>query len=111
MGLFHRKTNAEKAGKDKELISLNERSVDALIILAEQSDNEKTISEFKQIKERLKYLIASEKEEILDYDRKIKNLIEDLKIALVKSDGNAEAQAVKLTTQIKVAIAERNARL
>ena len=111
MGLFHRKKAADKSLEDKELISENERSVDALIVLAQQANNEQFVVELKQLKEKIKYLIPSTDDKVRDYDKKIKNLIGDLRIALVKGDSEVSVKANNLLTQIKLAIADRNAKI
>ena len=97
--------------EDRELISENERSVDALVILAQQTGNEQFIVELKQLKEKIKYLIPSTDDKVRDYDKKIKNLIGDLRIALVKGDSEVSVKANNLLTQIKLAIADRNAKI
>ena len=111
MGLFHRKKAADKSLEDKELISENERSVDSLIVLAQQANNEQFVVELKQLKEKIKYLIPSTDDKVRDYDKKIKNLIGDLRIALVKGDSEVSVKANNLLTQIKLAIADRNAKI
>ena len=111
MCLFHRKKEADIVKADKQLISENEKTMDVLIVLAEQSKNEKIVTEFKQIKEKLKYLIASDNEKVIDFDKKIKNAIEDLRIFLVKDDSGQTPKAEKLITQIKITIADRNAHM
>ena len=109
MGLFRKNKKADKAHDDKELISENERAVDALIVLADKNDE--IVDEFRALKEKIKYLIASENDKVYDYDKKIRNLIDDLRIVLVKRDGEMNEKAQKLVTQIKLAIADRNAKL
>ena len=111
MGLFHRKKDSDKSLEDKELISENERSVDALVILAQQTGNDQFVVELKQLKEKIKYLIPSTDDKVRDYDKKIKNLIGDLRIALVKGDSEVSVKANNLLTQIKLAIADRNAKI
>lgn len=109
MCFFKKKKNSEKVKQDRDLISENEKAIDALIILA--VNNPDLINEFKQIKEKIKYLIPSEKDNVRDYDKKIKNLIADLRIVLVKNDSELTIKANKILTQIKLAIADRNANI
>ena len=111
MGLFHRKKDSDKSLEDKELVSENERSVDALVILAQQTGNDQFVVELKQLKVKIKYLIPSTDDKVRDYDKKIKNLIGDLRIALVKGDSEVSVKANNLLTQIKLAIADRNAKI
>lgn len=109
MGLFRKKRVSEKIGNDRELIIENERAIDALIILA--ADNEKIVNELKGIKEKLKYLTPSEDGKIYDFDKKIKNLIEDMRIALVKADGETSKKVENALLQLKLTIADRNTKL
>ena len=114
MCFFRKKTKAEKATEDRELVSENERSVEALIILANQSrseEKETVVNDFKELKEKLKYLIPSEDNKVKDLDKKIKNLIADLRIVLVKDDGEMSKKASNIVTQIKLAIADRNTKI
>ena len=106
MCFFKKKKNSEKVKQDRDLISENEKAIDALIVLA--VNNSDIINEFKDIKEKIKYLIPSEKDNVRDYDKKIKNLIADLRIVLVKNDSELTIKANKILTQIKLAIADRN---
>ena len=106
MCFFKKKKNSEKVKQDRDLISENEKAIDALIALA--VNNPDIINEFKDIKEKIKYLIPSERDNVRDYDKKIKNLIADLRIALVKNDSELTIKANKILTQIKLAIADRN---
>ena len=109
MCFFRKKRESVKAIQEKELVSDNEKSIDALIVLAEQQEeNEDFIAELKKLKESIKYLIPSTDSKVHDYDKKIKNLIGDLRIVLVKEDGEKTDKAKKILTQIKLAIADRN---
>ena len=111
MGLFFKKKNSVKSAEDKDLVSENERSVDALIILAEQAKDEEFVEQLKQLKEQIKYLIPSTEDKVRDYDKKIKNLLGDLRIALVKGDSEITVKANNILTQIKLAIADRNTKI
>lgn len=109
MGLFHRKKAAVKNLEDRELVESNARSIEALVVLAES--NEEVIGDFRALQEKIKYLIPSEDHKIYDFDKKIKNLIEDLRIALVKEDGEFGKKAKNIMVEIKLAIADRNTKL
>lgn len=114
MCLFRKKKASVKAREDNDLVSENSRSIEALIVLAEQSKDENReaiVNDFKNLQEKLRYLIPSQDEKVREYDKKIKNLIEDLRIALVKDDGELSNKASKIVTQIKLAIADRNAKI
>ena len=109
MGLFKKSKGSEKGWNDRELISQNERATEALMILA--ADNEKITGELKALREKIKYLTPSNDGKIYDYDKKIKNLIEDMRIALVKADGETSKKVENALMQIKLTIADRNAKI
>lgn len=109
MCFFKKKKMGEKTKEDRELIEANSKSIEALIILAK--DNDELIKQFKQLRETVKFLIASDKSKVLDYDSKIKNLIGDLRIALTKSDGEGSKKIDDLIVELKLAIADRNTKL
>ena len=106
---FFKKKAAVKTHEDKALIEQNYKSADALIVLA--AGNEALVSEFKDLREKLKYLIATENNDVVSYDKKISDLIGDMKIALTKDGGEFTKKAENTLTQIKLAIAERNAKM
>ena len=107
--LFGKKKTADVVKQDREDIATNASKMDALIVLA--GDNVEVKKEMEELKEQLKYLRPSEDSKVNDYEKKIKNLIDDLKIALNKSDGESTDKAKKLIKNIKLAIAERNAKI
>ena len=107
---FRRKKASEKVIDNRELISTNERSIESLIVLAR--DDEELIQKFRRLQEKLKYLTPSKDGKVIDYDKKIKNLIEDLRIVLVKADGEPmPPKGETLLRQIELAIADRNAKV
>ena len=106
MGLFGKKRAKDKVSGDKDLIEENAKAIEALLILAE--NNEEMKSELKSAQEKIKYLPPSEDSKIFDFDKKIKNLIEDMRIALVKADGESSKKVENVLTQIKLTIADRN---
>ena len=109
MGLFKKKKSADKTIEDRELVEFNSDSISTLLVFTE--NNEQLTSQLKDLQDTLKYLIPSSKSEIMDYDKKIKNKIGDLKIALTKSDGETSSKATDALQEIKIAISERNTRL
>ena len=109
MCIFKRKKVADKVKEDRELIELNAKSIDSLIVLAK--DNQELISQLKDLKEAVKYLIPSENSKVIDYDKTIKNKIGDLRIALTKSNGENSKKIEEATGDLKLAIADRNTRL
>lgn len=106
---FFKKKAAVKTHEDKDLIEQNYKSIDGLTVLA--AGNEALESEFNDLKEKLKYLIATENKDVVSYDKKIGDLIGDMKIALTKDGGETTKKVENTLTQIKLAIAERNAKM
>lgn len=109
MGLFRTKKEADKTKDDRELIAANSSALEALFVLA--NGNEELVSELKNLQEKIKYLIPSSDSKINDYDKTIKNKIGDLRIALTKADGETSKKVEGLVTDIKLAVADRNAKL
>lgn len=108
MCLFKRRKQSDKALEDRKLISTNEKSIDVLIVLA--GENEEFIKKLHGLKEKLKYLIPSDN--VKDFDKKIKDQIEDLRIVLIKSDGQELPKiAENILTQINVLICDRNTKI
>lgn len=104
-----RKSVAEKTLDDRELVATNSKAMDALVVLAK--DNEDIIEELKSLQETMKYLVPSDDSKVIDYDKKIKNLIGDMRIALTKSDGEDSKKTDELLTDLKLAIADRNTKV
>ena len=111
MCFFHKKSKGEKTKEDNELISQNARSIEALLVLASGEGAEEFKAELKKLQEDLKYLVPSESDKVKDFDKKIKNAIEDLRIELVKGDGEIKEKAQRLLKQIKLDVADRNVKL
>ena len=110
MGLFGRKKESDKVAENREQISVSARSIETLVVLAR--DNAGLIAELKALQEQIKYLTPSSDSAVTNCDKKIKNLLEDLRIVLVKADGGqTPPKAIDTIMQIKVAIADRNAKM
>lgn len=105
MCFFRRKKVAEKTKENQEAIELNSKSIDVLVVLAEGKED--VVAELNDIKEKLTFLLPSDK--AVNVDKKIKNLIGDLKIALTKSEGEMSGKVSEIIKEIKLAIAERAA--
>ena len=108
MGLFRRKKESDVTAENRAQISVNARSIEALIILARE--NEAFVAELRALQEKIKYLKPSAERTVISYDNKIKGLLEDLRIVLVKAEGNLPPKAESILTQIKVMVADRNAK-
>ncbi|MDE6474047.1 MAG: hypothetical protein K2L70_03005 [Clostridia bacterium] len=109
MCIFKKKNVADKVKDDRELISLNAKSIDSLIVLAK--DNRDMTSQLKELREKIAYLIPSDNSKVVDYDKSIKNKIGDLRIALTKSNGETSKKTDETICDIQLTIADRNARL
>lgn len=106
---FKKKKTADRTKEDRELIEFNEKSVESLIVLAK--GNDELVKQLKAMQEKIKYLIASDKAKVCDYDKTIGNKIGDLRIALTKSEGAENSKIEQLFSEIEIAVTDRNARL
>lgn len=107
MCLFKRKTNAQKNLNDRELIEKNAGTLQSLISIA----TEEMVEELKKLQEEVKYIIPLVDSRAYDLDKKIRNLIDDLKIELVKAKEGDKAQnkISGIIRELKLKIAERKA--
>ncbi len=103
MGLFSKKSNATKNAEDRSLIEKNGKSMEALLILCK---NEALGVQLKTLKEEVTYLTPSTLDKVLDCDKKIKELIGDIKIALTKN-GGTDTKAEGLVNDLRLKLAER----
>lgn len=103
------KKNNDRILNDKNLIEESEKAIDTLMILGE--DDENLISNLKVIKEKVKYLAPSDDEKIYEFDKRIKNLIEDMRIALVKADRESIKKIKQILAELRIAIVDRNSRI
>ncbi len=105
MLFFKKKKAAEANRQDYDLVEVNAKTVEVLIA---QTEDENFRTALRDLQEELKYLMPSAKSKVYDCDKKIKNLLEDLKIALIKcKDETANEKAQGLLKDIHIAIAER----
>ena len=109
MCLFKRKSKTEKNTVDYDLVSSNYKYVDTLLVLAKDGEDPTIEEKLTAIKNKLQFLIPSPEDKVKDYDKKIKNALEDVKIALVKD--KADAKVKSLLLDLELAIAERNSAL
>ena len=103
MCLFRKKKVAVKTQDDKELIAVNSKSIEALIVLAK--DNIDIVETLKELQEKINNF------KVIDYDKLIKNKIDDLRMVLIKFDSVVQSDVEKLIVAIKLAIADRNTKL
>ncbi len=105
-----RNKNIDKRKDDRTLIDENTRAAAALVEYAKSYDA--LLDELCKIREKIKYLIPSEDGKIRDYDLKIKDLIEDLRINFEKTEPNEPNKKIdSLLIQLKTTISERDARI
>ena len=108
MFAFFRKKKSVKNQNDRELIEVNSNHIDTLIVLA---SDEAMKNELKELKEVIKYIIPLAGDKAHSYDKKISELIGDLKIELTKDkdDEKSAAKIANLVRDLKVAVSERKA--
>ncbi|MBD5130989.1 MAG: hypothetical protein HDT28_00105 [Clostridiales bacterium] len=104
MCFFKKKKSAEKTALDRELVASNSRAVETLIVL---SEDEALTNRFNELKEKLKYLIPFEDGDVKSCDKRISNIIDDLRIELSKTKGAVSEKTDKLIKDIELAIAAR----
>lgn len=104
MLFFKKKTAAEKTAQDRELVAKNSHAIDALIALS--TDGALT-DKLEGLRHTLKYLIPFEDGDVKNSDKRIGELVDDLRIELNKTSGAASAKTEKLVKDIEVAIASR----
>ena len=108
MCFFKKKKNlAKKNNEDRALIESNSLAINALMILSEDKEFNKSLL---KLQEEIKYLIPSTQDKIYSFDKKIQHLIEDLKIVLTKN-GVPELKANNILKEIRVLIADRNSNM
>ncbi len=103
MLFFKKKSKAESNKKDRDLIEANSQKMDALIVLAE----EELKQDLEKIKEEIKYIIPLTDDKAYKMDEKMRNLIDDIKIELVKD--KSTIKVANLIKDLRVMIAERKA--
>ena len=103
MLFFKKKSKAESNKKDRDLIEANSQKMDALIVLAE----EELKQDLEKIKEEIKYIIPLTDDKAYKMDEKMRNLIDDIKIELVKE--KSTVKVANLIKDLRVMIAERKA--
>lgn len=102
-------TPAEATANDRELISENERAMAALLVLCE--GNEALTEEIKKVREQVKYLTPVDDPKVVEFEKKIKNQIEDMRIALNKDGCEDNIKAINALTQLRLLIADRNTKI
>ena len=105
---FHKNKDAQIAKEDRDLIAENSKMIEVLLVLCKGREEEKAL---KELEEKMKYLQPSTEDDVLKIDKKIKNQLADLKIALVKEDGEFTDKVKKELRDLEILVAERNAKI
>ncbi len=110
MWFFKKKDKTKDLLDNKHKVEAMAASVDVLISLA--SENDELVSQLKEMQDKIKYFNPSDKEDVLELDKKIENKLGDLKIEINKAKQKGDyATALSLTSDIKDAlVVERNAK-
>lgn len=106
MCFFKKNKIAARIKEDRELIEQNGKYVSSLIVLAQ--DNEEFVKKLKLLQETLKYLIGSGNEKVKEYDKKIKDALGDLRVMLVKANGQNDMKVDSKIKDIELLISDRN---
>ena len=109
MLFFKKKNAADKTKEDSDLIKQNDKRIEALIVLARE--NRELINRLREVQEKIRYLTPRADAKVMEFDQKIKEQIEDLKIRMVKDEDAQKVQqaAERAILQIGVLISDRNA--
>ena len=109
MLFFKKKNAADKTKEDSDLIKQNDKRIEALIVLARE--NRELINRLREVQEKIRYLTPRADAKVMEFDQKIKEQIEDLKIRMVKDEDAEKAlqAAERAILQIGVLISDRNA--
>ena len=105
--LFRRKKATKEHLNSTDLIARNSNLVDTVIELTDNDEDKKIL---RDVKEKLKYLIPSEKKEVYESDEEISNLLREFRIKLTAVPNDSDI-IENYTRKINVAIAARNALL
>ena len=106
---FHKNNDAQIAKEDRNLIAENSKMIEVLLVLCKGREEEEKA--LKELEEKMKYLQSSTDDDVLKIDKKIKNQLADLKIALVKEDGEFTDKVKKELRDLESLVAERNAKI
>ena len=106
---FHKNKDAQIAKEDRDLIAENSKMIEVLLVLCKGREEEEKA--LKELEEKMKYLQPSTEDDVLKIEKKIKNQLADLKIALVKEDGEFTDKMKKELRDLEILVAERNAKI
>ena len=104
-----KKTPKNKAGSegDRQLVEQNAKLVDILIAMETNADGKAGLA---ALKEKLKYLMPTDKDEVYAKDIEIKKALDDFKIAVTKHPDRADVVEDNVK-EIEVLVAEPNSYL
>lgn len=89
---------------DRQLVEQNAKAVDILIAIVTNPDGKAALEE---LRDKLKYLIPSTGDEVYQKDLKIKNMLDDFKIAVTRKSDDADVVKNNIH-DIEIVVAERN---
>ncbi len=102
-----KKTDRDLLLESRTAVSDNAQTIEVLLVLAKGKDA--LIKELQDLQEKLKYLSPSTEDKVKDIDKKIKNLLGDIKIELNKHrEGDDVGKTMRILEEIQVNVAERS---
>ena len=104
--IFRKKTEKEHIS-DSELIERNSKAVDVIIAIVENDDIK---SALRDLREKLKYLQPSEKDNVYEADEYISHLLREFRIKQNSAPDNVDISKACIK-QIDVSIESRNSML
>lgn len=106
MGLFRKRKGEEKMRYNAKNMQNLAAQVDVLL---EMCTNEEIDAKLLKLKDDIAFSNPSEKDDVLKCEKKIENLLGDLKIKI--SAGKDSEKINGVIDEIKIALAERNSKL
>ena len=90
---------------DRQLVDQNAKAVDILIAIVTIEEGKAALAEYR---DKLKFLMPSGTDEAFQKDSKIKNMLDDFKIAVTRKPDDMNVISTNIR-DIEIVIAERNA--
>ena len=109
MLFFKKKNAADKTKEDSDLIKQNDKRIEALIVLARE--NRELINRLREVQEKIRYLTPRADAKVMEFDQKIKEQIEDLKIRMVKDEDAEKALQAAERTILQIGASRRTSAL
>lgn len=99
---FKKKSDATENFNDRELVAANSKYVGVLLAIVEDEDEKASLL---KLQDELKYLTPSPNEKVAGYDKKIKDMLDDMRVLFQKKEHAKIAQALR---EVRETIALRN---